>query len=366
MRNRDGFCCCVRASHTHCIKNLRTYYLRFPTGRGGRKDPMGRFRMPGPTRRTVDRKADAWSLFEPVRAAPARPRRSAPRHGKPAFVDSSFDEPPAVGGAAGGRGGRARAAPQPQPFRPFAGSHGSDSSPGSAARGRGGRGVSSACDCAARLLSLAGGLAPAAAVRVEVVVVAVVVDGLGLLVERVLAGQRLALVVYRPRVLGAWALLAGLRLPSWTAPRPRRSTATAAASRSRDARRRRAARLRADGRAAAAAAEQRGVSSPSPSRRSSSSTGRAAAAARRGRRPRSRTLRRRRPQLSPTPSRSAPARGSAGRAGGSDSTTSSSSSSSSSRGSCWLRRIRRFACSRRSGAARISSWMPCVSSDSSG
>ena len=59
---------------THCIKNLRTYYLRFPTGRGGRKDPMGRFRMPGPTRRTVDRKADAWSQFEPVRAGGQRKR----------------------------------------------------------------------------------------------------------------------------------------------------------------------------------------------------------------------------------------------------------------------------------------------------
>ena len=72
------------AAFARVIKNLRTYYLRFPTGRGGRKDPMGRFRMPGPTRRTVDRKADAWSQFEPVRAgAGADGLELAPRVGLP-------------------------------------------------------------------------------------------------------------------------------------------------------------------------------------------------------------------------------------------------------------------------------------------
>ena len=102
MRNRDGFCCCVRASHTHCIKNLRTYYLRFPTGRGGRKDPIGRFRMPGPTRRTVDRKADAWSQFEPVRAGAGAGRGAsiaADMSNSSSASDSSEDEPPAVGGS---------------------------------------------------------------------------------------------------------------------------------------------------------------------------------------------------------------------------------------------------------------------------
>ena len=145
------------AAFARVIKNLRTYYLRFPTGRGGRKDPMGRFRMPGPTRRTVDRKADAWSQFEPVRAGAGAGRGAsiaADMSNSSSASDSSEDEPPAVGGAAGGAAaGDAGELPSEKPFRPFAGCHGSDGSPGSAARGRGGRGVSSACDCAARLFS---------------------------------------------------------------------------------------------------------------------------------------------------------------------------------------------------------------------
>ena len=129
------------AAFARVIKNLRTYYLRFPTGRGGRKDPMGRFRMPGPTRRTVERKADAWSQFEPVRAGAGAGRGASiaadMSNSSAPSSDSSLDEPPAVGGAAGGAAaGDAGELPSEKPFRPFAGCHGSDGSPGSAARRR--------------------------------------------------------------------------------------------------------------------------------------------------------------------------------------------------------------------------------------
>ena len=90
----DGFCCCVRASHT---LHKDTYYLRFPTGRGGRKDPMGRFRMPGPMRRTVDRKRDALSQFEPVCAGAGAGRGAsiaADMSNSSSASDSSEEEPP--------------------------------------------------------------------------------------------------------------------------------------------------------------------------------------------------------------------------------------------------------------------------------
>ena len=53
-------------------------YLRFPTGRGGRKDPMGRFRMPGPTRRTVDRKGADTDILTKGRHDPCVGIRAVP------------------------------------------------------------------------------------------------------------------------------------------------------------------------------------------------------------------------------------------------------------------------------------------------
>ena len=77
---------------------------------------MGRFRMPGPTRRTVDRKADAWSQFEPVRAGagadglelaqrvalPVDGAAHRPGHAEPAHGVLPAAAPPAAPPTAGG------------------------------------------------------------------------------------------------------------------------------------------------------------------------------------------------------------------------------------------------------------------------
>ena len=135
-------------------EQLRT---RFPTGRGGRKDPHGPVPRAGPA---PHRRPEARRDSVRARPAPERPsggcgtsiaanwRRTRRRR-----VDSSLDEPPAVSGAAGARRPAADASPRSR-GKPLAGSHGRKGHRGPRrAAAAAGRGASSACDCAARLLS---------------------------------------------------------------------------------------------------------------------------------------------------------------------------------------------------------------------